>query len=80
MVLLTCDSDINLALMSSSANEVTERVRSGGSGAVAVSPPTLNLRANHLRAVTAATDAVTAATDAVAGATDAGSQLTRFHR
>ena len=47
MVLLTCDSDINLALMSSSATEVTaarlqrqQRVCSGGSGAVAVSPPT----------------------------------------
>ena len=71
MVLLTCDSDINLALMSSSATEVTaarlqrrlwRRLR-----------PRLNLRANHLRAVTAATDAV-------AGATDAGSQLTRFLR
>ena len=73
MVLLTCDSDINLALMSSSANEVTERVCSGGSCVVAVLRPRLNLRANHLRAVTAATDAVTAATDAVAGVTAAGS-------
>ena len=71
MVLLTCDSDINLALMSSSATEVTaarlqrqQRVCSGGSGAVAVSPPTTQPTANHLRAVTAATDAVAAATDA----------------
>ena len=79
MVLLTCDSDINLALMSSSATEVTERVCSGISVSAAAAAarwrclrPRLNLLANHLRAVTAATDAVAAATDAVAAATHAG--------
>ena len=80
MVLLTCDFDINFALMSSLANEFIaacvqqqQRVCGGGNGAVAVLRPRLSLWANHVRAVTAATDAVTAATAAVAGVTAAGS-------
>ena len=81
MVLLTCDFDINFALMSSLANEFIaacvqqqqQRVCGGGNGAVAVLRPRLSLWANHVRAVTAATDAVTAATDAVADVTAAGS-------
>ena len=40
---------------------------------MAVLRPRLSLRANHVRADAAATDAVTAATDAVAAATAAGS-------
>ena len=78
MVLLTCDSDINLALMSSSANEVIEarvqrqqrRQRRGGG--VSAHDTTYQPITYELFN--------TAATDAVAAATDAGSQLTRLLR
>ena len=65
MVLLTCDSDINLALMSSSATEVTAARLQRRGGGVSAHDSTFSA-------------AVAAASAAVAGAAAAVSQLPRL--
>ena len=87
MVLLTCDFDIILALMSSLANELISalvqrqqrrlqrRQRRGGGAPPTTQPPSQSRTSCHSCSyvIGSELDAVTAATDAVAGATAAGS-------